>query len=423
MVQDPRQIIIRRDAFEEGPLGDRMYFELANAFDKVNALKVVANVESLQSAVDTNTADISDNTADISDNASDISSLQDAQMYSSVSKTTNYTVLTSDVNNLIVLLGASADATFTLPSLGSANDGEIYRFGNLSDYNLIVTPSDSSYIWNSGSGYGIELPDKGTLVALRYNHTDTRWDIVNKTGGRVFIEGLVLAESLTRMHPRDVDLSTTNLLVLDSTGTKYGIVRQGVTVQEDSSGYKFNPGCLQFNGVDEYVDYADSPDWDIFGANTPADEVKTVSFWVYHNTGGSAEDYINHFEDPDNRWFIGKSSSEALRMYLFSGSVAEIALAVGSISSTTWTHIALVIKGSDVGVYIDGTQVGYAGSWTPDTFSGRLYIGQRGDGNLYLSGRMQDLEISYNNPYNADPQSDSSDSFGVPVAPFQGVMF
>lgn len=33
-----------------------------------------------------------------------------------------------------------------------------------------------------------------------------------------------------------------------------------------------------------------------------------------------------------------------------------------------------------------------------------------------------DIDLSYNNPYNADPQSDSSDSFTVPNAPFQGVM-
>jgi len=78
MVQDPRQIIIRRDAFEDGPLGDRMYFELANAFDKVNALKVVANVESLQSAIDTNTADIATNASDISDNASAIAAFGSA---------------------------------------------------------------------------------------------------------------------------------------------------------------------------------------------------------------------------------------------------------------------------------------------------------------------------------------------------------
>ena len=59
----------------------------------------------------------------------------------------------------------------------------------------------------------------------------------------------------------------------------------------------------------------------------------------------------------------------------------------------------------------------------------------------YFAGRMQDLHISYNNPYNANPnstpdlvclrsfadkfkqnRSGSTNSFSVSAAPFQGVM-
>jgi len=85
----------------------------------------------------------------------------------------------------------SADRTLTLPSVDAASDGIIFWIANESAYTITITPNDSSSVWNSGNGYGIELPEK-VVICLRYNHSNTTWEIVNKSGGMVKLEGLKL---------------------------------------------------------------------------------------------------------------------------------------------------------------------------------------------------------------------------------------
>ncbi len=342
-----------------------------------------------------------------------------------VTKTGDYIILGNEYGE-IISLGAltTAIATFTLPAGAPVLEGFIIRILNDSYYNLTITPDSSAeHVWNSGKGYGIELPDKGTLITLRYDHTNTKWDIISKTGGKVLMEGLVLHEPMGNIYTRRTS-DITQGYVLDKTSIQYGLINSDGITQSKTPNSAFAPGSFSFDGIDGCIIYEDSPNWDIFGTNTGH---KTLACWVYLNALGSTEYFITHRQDGTNAWQFWKSSGNSIAFYLAAGT-SSIDMSGGSFSATTWHHIAFIINGSESGLYLDGIQVNYDDDFTISNLTGNLYIGQDGDSNGFCNGRMQDLHISYNNPYNAAPNVSLDGHFPMlngdrkPKAPFQGVM-
>ena len=363
-------------------------------------------------------------TASASTLAGHLSGIDDAiPIVASVeSKTDDYSVSTSDSKKLIVLGAATAaDKTFTLPSVGEADDGLVVHVLNDSEYRLRVATSDSDRVWNSGPGYGIDMPDTGTMVTLRYRHSVTKWDVMHKTGGKVLIQGLVLAvpmEPSFGVHSEDT--GTADKPVVDGTG-RYRVMGKNnlSTVVFSDALAKFRPGAWNFPGSDEYAYVYGDSDFDIFGDQTGH---KTVACWCRFDATGSDESLIVQYEDANNRWAVRGLSSNSFQIYMASGGTAQMNIQGGTKTASAWTHVAAVISGSDVGLYVNGVQVGYDGSWSADSFVGYVCIGQDGNASGFFDGCMQDLHISYNNPYGASPVSGNTDSFSVPTAPFQGVM-
>jgi microcystin-dependent protein len=207
MVQDPRQIIIRRDAFEEGPLGDRMYFELANAFDKVNALKVVANVESLQSAIDTNTADIATNASDISDNASAIAAFGSAV----------------PVGSIIAYGGSSA------PTGWFECDGVAI---SRTTYEALYTAIGTNYGYGDGSTT-FNIPDLRGKFPRGYDHgagndPDVSSRTAQATGGNTGDNVGSVQDSAMQRITGDADTAG-NIGFFQSGGTENGVFKKGTT--------------------------------------------------------------------------------------------------------------------------------------------------------------------------------------------------
>ena len=313
---------------------------------------------------------------------------------------------------------AAAAAEFTLPATPA--DGYKIRIINDSQYTLTVGPGNATdFVWNSGAGYGIELPDRGTMVELRYDGTNLKYDILNKVGGRVMIEGLVLDEPMSKIYKFSADNSATAGTAQDITNRHKGICRVTTTSQYETLS-KFPPGCFQFDGNSDYIDYQDSADWDIFGTTTGH---KTVSAWVFFDDlAGTAEGLIVQHVGATDGWYIYRNAAGALEVILNAG--ATLNISGGALAQTTWHHIALVIVTTqgEVGLYIDGTQVAYDAAHTQDTFAASLLVGELGGGVNYMDGRMQNLQISYNNPYNATPNIGVTDTFTKPAQPTQLMM-
>lgn len=327
---------------------------------------------------------------------------------------------TRDLATVNVLSGASSDATFTIASLSASDDGKYFRFLNDDEHQLTIKPNDSTVaIWNSGDGYGIDLPYKGTVVTLQYDHSRTKFDIIEKTGGRVFIEGLVLYEPMHTITMREAGAAST-AKICDITRQHVGTVNNDLEVLDESSA-QLPPGCFSFPGNDEYIAYVDSSDWSIFDDQTGH---KTIAFWAYQGTSTN-HPLIYHYEDNDNFFALNISSGgDVLTTQLrLSGSYEILQDSPDfTIGYQDWHHICLIINGSDVGVYVDGQQEAYDGTWNTGAISGVWSIGGRAAGSSFFNGRIQDMVVCYNNPFNASPNVGLTDTIAVPNTPFVGVM-
>jgi len=278
---------------------------------------------------------------------------------------------------------------------------------------ITVKPSDSDFIWNSGAGYGVEMLG-GTTICIRYDHSATKWEIINKSGGMVRLEGLKLhlpCETITLYNN-----SLTNNMVPDKAERNRGYTNGPVSVDNAA---KFGINKYSFNGSTTWITVNDSPDWDVFGS-TSGDY--TVACWVYCDNAASVdENFITHYEDIGNIWFIRRTSTGTLQLYYDGSAGTEINISGGTISQSTWHHVALVKIGSESGIYIDGSQVAYDATFTPDTFIGDLYLGRRGDSANYLTGDLDDIIIAAQNIYNAAPVVGNTDTLSNWNKPFVGV--
>jgi len=180
----------------------------------------------------------------------------------------------------------------------------------------------------------------------------------------------------------------------------------------DTVNKKFGDASLKFNGSSDYVGFADSDNWDIFGSNSDS---WTISMWVKHTDHVSDEYYISQYEDSSNVWHLFHSHGNGLSMYAVSGGTTILDTGFGGeITDTDWHHIALVKINDEYAIYLDGTQVVYLQDSSTDILSGKLFIGQRGSNSNYFDGNIDDIVISQSNIFSASPNSGNTDTISVP---------
>jgi hypothetical protein len=164
------------------------------------------------------------------------------------------------------------------------------------------------------------------------------------------------------------------------------------------------------DGSSTYLVAQDSADWDVFGSTS---NDCTVCGWVYcDDAAGSAEAIIDHYEDGNNFWDMYRTAGGALSARYVSGSTYYVNITGGTLSQSTWHHVCLAKIGAETGIYIDGSQVAYDATFTPDTFAGSLYFGQIASAN-YFDGQMQDWCICYQNIFGAAPVVGVTDTIDV----------
>jgi len=321
--------------------------------------------------------------------------------------TTNQSPTTSDLNSrYLYTTSTAADRTLTLPSVGSGEDGKWLTVTNASKYTITIAASDSDTIdWPALYVTSIEmLPN--THIVLRYNHANTKWEIVDKQGsGQVRPSGTVL------YLPFDSRSATASAgyFSYDGAENRHSFWCNGIF---NPGNQKFGRAAAEFNaGNSDYAYTVDSADWDVFGSTS---NDCTVCGWVRFDTAASSEEeIIAHREDGNNTWFGYRNAAGAAKMQVVSGGGTIINLSGGTLSQNTWHHYAVCRVGAEVGLYVDGSQVAYLATFTPDTFTGSLYFAQNGGSTNYFDGRLQDWTICYQNIFNAAPNSTPDDSITI----------
>jgi hypothetical protein len=144
----------------------------------------------------------------------------------------------------------------------------------------------------------------------------------------------------------------------------------------------------------------------------------TVEMWLYMTTAPSANGYTLYDSRPASTngnyltWFIDTSS----KLSVFINS-SVIYTATGTISTNTWTHIAVSRSGTSLRVFINGTQDGSTVTNSTSLLNGasRPTIAQQGfdpvGGTNWFPGYIDDLRITKGYArYTAN--------FTAPTAPF-----
>jgi hypothetical protein len=100
-------------------------------------------------------------------------------------KTDNHTITTAELNG-VFSMNAATEKTFTLPSVGSSEDGDKAIFQKLGAGKLNITSVDTDKItWMSsapGTLFNAQADELGASVTLRYSHTITTWIIESSFG-------------------------------------------------------------------------------------------------------------------------------------------------------------------------------------------------------------------------------------------------
>ncbi len=209
----------------------------------------------------------------------------------------------------------------------------------------------------------------------------------------------------------DVKGSVTRLLLHfdedmnDYSGQNHPITPNG-NVQLDTTEKKSGTASLLLADASDYLTSADSPDWDILADNT---DCWTIDFFVLHDS-------------LDYQYYLGQVQGGTLRwgMYYDEGGIAfyggssGISLApAGPISDDLWHWIVFCKVGSNYGMYLDGNQVNYLSSTNTGDYNGMLEIGTYA-GTYSFNGNMDELRITHDNIYSAEPSPDLQNQINNP---------
>jgi hypothetical protein len=121
----------------------------------------------------------------------------------------------------------------------------------------------------------------------------------------------------------------------------------------------------------------------------------TIEGWVYFNSLAGTQAIADSATSPSSgsagQWFFVKDASNKLGFGQHS--VGTIVTSTGSLSATTWTHVAISRSGTTVRLYINGVQDGSATSSVNFNNAGSIQVGVVATPS-YLNGYLQDLRIT-----------------------------
>lgn len=190
----------------------------------------------------------------------------------------------------------------------------------------------------------------------------------------------------------------------------------GGTAQLATGAYKFSPSSLLLDGNSDYLVIDNKGEY--FNLLENLVEDWTIDLFVKHVDHAGTEYYLTLREDTDNRWVLVHDNGGGLIFRSYKSSSLKIEIAnVGEITDTNWHHIALCKVGTAIGLYKDGTQVGYDTmiSTDCDVLDGNLYIGQRGSAESYFRGNFDHIRIIKSNIFNAAPVVGLTDTIVEPT--------
>jgi len=193
-------------------------------------------------------------------------------------------------------------------------------------------------------------------------------------------------ETVLLLHMNGVDEGT----AFTDDSCSYHTITANGDANTETSTKKFGTASLQVTTAGTgYLSVPDSSDFD-FSTND-----FTIDCWVYITANGT-KTIINHGDmSGSNYWRLGHTD-RILEFIATTGGVSFVNF-VGSttISSSTWTHVAIVRNGNTFTLYVDGENDGSRTSSTSmPSPTGVLKVGSNTAGSIsYFDGNIDELRV------------------------------
>jgi|10_taG_2_1085330.scaffolds.fasta_scaffold00266_19 hypothetical protein len=185
-----------------------------------------------------------------------------------------------------------------------------------------------------------------------------------------------------------------NTAFVDSSSSSHAVTANG-DIQHKTTQAKFGTSSIYFDGTEDYLGMANHADWD-FGSDDFTIET-WVNFAGWESTGFNTLAWIGSVQ------LDYKNTSNELRVYCYGSSTHSI-IATWTASLNSWHHVAIVRNGTDLKLYLDGSQlgattdIGTATLNTPDdkpsTIGGRSTLGGVLSVDRFFNGYMEDIRIT-----------------------------
>jgi hypothetical protein len=250
-------------------------------------------------------------------------------------------------------------------------------------------------------------------VSTDFNQTDTLYIGADRGAANVmngYISGLKYtngtAESIS--VPTEPPTSTTNVVLLlnftnagiyDAT-SKNDLETVG-NAQISTTQSKWGGSSISFDGTGDWLLIPDQPPQRIGTGKF------TIELWVYRNSSGTYG--LVGKGTGTTGWLVSLNSSNQVVFTYASSTITS----TGTVSATTWTHIAVVREGTSTNqtkIYINGTNDGTGTVSTDFNQTNSMYIGADRTGGSAANAYVQDVRITNDARYTAN--------FTAPTAAF-----
>jgi hypothetical protein len=321
-----------------------------------------------------------------------------------------YQTANVDYNTLMSQRTTNNSATGWI--VGAGSGGEVYVYSNgfligptgtakKNQWNHIafVRSSGTMTLYLNGVSLGTSTTSKtfsDTFAGIGGDGTDANVLSGYASNIRYVVGTAVYTSAFTPPTASLTAISGTSLLANFTNGAIFdnAMMNDLETVgnaQISTSVVKYGTGSLAFDGTGDYlVPNVATTDLYAFGSGN-----FTIEFWVYINNASGVQ--IIYDCRPSGGFGLVPT------IYLLSGAITYYAngddrIFGGSLSLSTWTHIAVVKSSGSTKLYLNGTQTGstYTDGNTYINNAGRPFIGANSAtvGNNSLNGYIDDLRIT-----------------------------
>ena len=242
-------------------------------------------------------------------------------------------------------------------------------------------------------------------VATDFNQTDTLYIGSDRSAANVmngYISGLKYtngtAESIS--VPTGPPTATTNVALLTNftnsgiyDATAKNVLETVGNAQVSTTQSKWSPTSMYFDGTGDYLLIPDNPSQRIGTGNF------TVECWVYRNASGTYG--LIGKGTGTTGWLLSLNSSNQVVFTYGSSTITS----TGTISATTWTHIAVVRSGTGANltkIYIGGTNDGTGTVSTDFNQTNAMYVAADRTGGSNANAYVQDTRVTLYARYSAN---------------------